>query len=122
MYPACSSSYLTTDLPGGRCLLSSVGFRVLFFLSSWPQISKFSLLSGERTTTVGNPTDLGEGNRDLRAMLRSLSSPKSLVHALAQGQGLTDLRDVDGVLMSAPGLAVSGWIHHDAKRWLLPRF
>lgn len=72
-----------------------------------PQITKFVLLSGERTTTIGNPTNLVEGNRDVRAMLRSLSNPKDFVRALANGQGLEDLRDIDEVVMSAPDPQVS---------------
>lgn len=66
------------------------------------QINKFLLFGGERTTTIGKPSDLGEGNRDLRAIWRALSTPKALVRALARGQGLTDLRDMDGVVMNAP--------------------
>ena len=107
-------------LPTGRGFLGH-----FFVLAVWRQISKFSLLSGERTTTVGYPTNLGEGNRDLRAMLRSLSNPKILVRALARGQGLTDLRDAEGVLMSAPSLKVGGWVgvsFTDVTRWLLRYF
>lgn len=74
----------------------------------WPQkVSKFVLFSGERTTTVGTPSNLGEGNRELRAMLRNLSRPRDLVNVLALGQGLTDLLDLDGVLMSAADPSVS---------------
>lgn len=66
------------------------------------QVNKFALFGGERTTTIGKPTDLGEGNRELRAIWRALSNPKDLVRALARGQGLTDLRDMDGVVMNGP--------------------
>lgn len=43
----------------------------------------------------------------MRSILRTLSTLKTLVQALAQGQGLADLRDIDGVLMSAPDPLVS---------------
>lgn len=66
------------------------------------QISKCNLYGGERTTTIGKPTVLTETNRDLRAKLRTFSSQKDMVQALAEGQELTDLRDIDGVMMSAP--------------------
>lgn len=66
------------------------------------QINKFCLFGGERTTTIGTPTDLGEGNRELRAIWRKLTTCVDLVKALARGQGLTDLRDMDGVVVGAP--------------------
>lgn len=72
------------------------------------QINKFCLFGGERTTTIGKPSDLGEGNRDLRAIWRALSTPRDLVRALVRGQGLTDLRDMDGVVMAAPESEVCG--------------
>ena len=71
------------------------------------QINKFCLFGGERTTTIGKPSDLGEGNRDLRAIWRALSTPRDLVRALVRGQGLTDLRDMDGVVMAAPASEVT---------------
>lgn len=74
------------------------------------QISKFVLFSGERTTTVGKPTELGDGDRDLRAILRTVASPKDLERALILGQSLTDLRDMDGVLMSASGISTVGTV------------
>lgn len=75
------------------------------------KINKFCLFGGERTTTIGSPTDLGEGNRELRAIWRALSTRRDLAQALARGQGLTDLRDMDGVVMGAPSAQVGGgWL------------
>ncbi|CAM9336546.1 unnamed protein product [Pylaiella littoralis] len=82
-------------------------------------INKFFLFGGERTTTVGKPSDLGEGNRNLRAIWRALSTPKDLVRALARGQGLTDLRDMDGVVMNAPESQVEGLSWADVEPALL---
>lgn len=56
---------------------------------------------------VGSPVDLGDGDRMLRHRLRSLT-PKDLVGVLADGQGLPDLQDMDGVLASVPGLSLVG--------------
>lgn len=79
---------------------------------TYVQINKFCLFGGERTTTIGKPSDLGEGNRELRAIwrARALSTTRDLVRALVQGQGLTDLRDMDGVIMAAPESEVGGFV------------
>ncbi|CAM9550893.1 unnamed protein product, partial [Hapterophycus canaliculatus] len=82
-------------------------------------INKFGLFGGERTTTIGKPSDLGDGNRDLRAIWRALSTPKDLVEALARGQGLTDLRDMDGVVMNAPGAELQGISWDDVEPALM---
>lgn len=79
---------------------------------SYLQVNKFFLFGGERTTTIGKPSDLGDGNRDLRAIWRTLSTPRDLVRALVRGQGLVDLRDMNGVVMNAPESQVG-------RRWWL---
>lgn len=71
-------------------------------IASLKKVTKFDVFGGERLTTMGIPVDLGDGNRDLRATLRTVNVPNDLVRVLAAGQGLTDLRDIDGVLIAAP--------------------
>lgn len=51
---------------------------------------------------MGNPTDLREGDRDMRFVVRNLIISNKLVSVLARGQGQLDLRDINGVFISAP--------------------
>lgn len=40
----------------------------------------------------------------MRSIVRNLTKSNALMSTLARGQGMTDLRDIDGVLMSAAQL------------------